>query len=196
MIDYVDRIINKLGMIHGRFQPFHNGHLIYALEAWKLSEKLIIGITNPDPSQTKENPHSPHRHLPQNNPFTFWERFEMIKNSLLEHDLERTDFEIIPFPINYPERWKYYLPPDAVHFIRFRNEWSQEKIDLFKRQQITLIVLKNQEGIDITGMEVRRRLAQNQGWQELVPNGTGKVLEKLDATKRLRKILSLSRFCA
>ncbi len=35
----------RYGMIHGRFQPFHNGHLEYLLAALERCETLIIGIT-------------------------------------------------------------------------------------------------------------------------------------------------------
>jgi len=35
-------------MIHGRFQPFHNGHLEYMRGAADRSDELWIGITNPD----------------------------------------------------------------------------------------------------------------------------------------------------
>jgi nicotinamide-nucleotide adenylyltransferase len=37
-------------MVHGRFQPFHSGHLQYALAALQRCAHLIVGITNPDPS--------------------------------------------------------------------------------------------------------------------------------------------------
>ena len=37
-------------MIHGRFQPFHNGHLEYLRGAAERSDEVWIGITNPDPA--------------------------------------------------------------------------------------------------------------------------------------------------
>ncbi|MGZ4357283.1 MAG: adenylyltransferase/cytidyltransferase family protein, partial [Gaiellaceae bacterium] len=36
-------------MIHGRFQPLHNGHLEYLRGAAAQSEEVFVGITNPDP---------------------------------------------------------------------------------------------------------------------------------------------------
>ena len=41
----------KRGMIHGRFQPFHNGHLEYMRGAAEQSDELWVGITNPDPAR-------------------------------------------------------------------------------------------------------------------------------------------------
>jgi len=37
-----------LGMIHGRFQPFHTGHLEYLVAAAGRCRRLAVGITNPE----------------------------------------------------------------------------------------------------------------------------------------------------
>ena len=66
-------------MIHGRFQPFHNGHLEYLRGAAARSEAVFVGITNPDPRRVKEEPSDPMRHLPESNPFTYTERLLMIE---------------------------------------------------------------------------------------------------------------------
>ncbi len=41
----------SFGMVHGRFQPFHNEHLDYVLRGLARSTTLVIGVTNPDPSE-------------------------------------------------------------------------------------------------------------------------------------------------
>ena len=43
----------KRGMIHGRFQPFHLGHLEYLQGAAAQSDEVWVGITNPDPTRVK-----------------------------------------------------------------------------------------------------------------------------------------------
>ncbi|HEV8713189.1 MAG TPA: adenylyltransferase/cytidyltransferase family protein [Candidatus Binatia bacterium] len=58
-------------MIHGRFQPFHCGHLQYALAALARCDHLIVGITNPDPSLIVAEASDPERHHPAANIFTF-----------------------------------------------------------------------------------------------------------------------------
>ena len=40
-------------MIHGRFQPFHNGHLDYLRGALARCDELFVGITNPDPRHAR-----------------------------------------------------------------------------------------------------------------------------------------------
>ena len=53
---------HRYGMVHGRFQPFHVGHLEYALTALHRCEHLIVGITNPDPSLVVAESTDPQRH--------------------------------------------------------------------------------------------------------------------------------------
>jgi nicotinamide-nucleotide adenylyltransferase len=55
-------------MIHGRFQPFHNGHLEYLRGAAERSDEVWIGITNPDRERIKPEASDPLRHLPDSTP--------------------------------------------------------------------------------------------------------------------------------
>jgi nicotinamide mononucleotide adenylyltransferase len=41
IMDYTKRTI---GVVHGRFQPFHNGHLEYVLSAKQKCDFLYVGI--------------------------------------------------------------------------------------------------------------------------------------------------------
>src|SRR5687767_809718 len=100
---HVDKSKQVIGTIHGRFQILHNGHLEYALQAMELCDFLIVGITNPDVNLTKSDSTHPNRAKTENNPYTYYERLEMIRESLLGVGIKRGDFEIVPFPINYPE---------------------------------------------------------------------------------------------
>jgi cytidyltransferase-like protein len=44
-----------VGIIHGRFQILHNDHVKYLMAGKELCEHIIVGITNPDPSLTKNH---------------------------------------------------------------------------------------------------------------------------------------------
>ncbi len=109
-------------MVHGRFQPFHNGHLEYLRAARDLCDTLIVGITNPDPTVILEEPTSEHRHLPESNPYTYFERLLMVREVLRDEGVPDERWIIIPFPVNSPDRWRYYLPMNAVHYLRVRDE--------------------------------------------------------------------------
>ena len=106
----------ELGFIHGRFQLFHNDHLQYALLAKAKCKKLIVGITSPENATLIREDIDPHRSEAASNPFTYYERFQMIRLALLEAGLEREEFEIVPFPIERPEILYNYIPLSATSF--------------------------------------------------------------------------------
>lgn len=164
-------------MIHGRFQPFHKGHLEYALLALERCQTLIVGITNPDPTQTAEEATSNHRHRPEANPYTFFDRQVMIRDSLLGAGVPAERLLFIPFPVNLPELWQFYVPQDAVHYLRVFSEWEQAKVDRLREHGFSVETLQPGAAKAIEATEVRRRIAADEEWQELVPPAVARYLE-------------------
>jgi cytidyltransferase-like protein len=104
-------------MIHGRFQPFHNGHLEYLRGAAERSDEVWIGITNPDPERIKPEASDPLRHLPESNPFSYAERLLMVKAAAAELGLEPGAVHVIPFPVT-AELWPAYVPEGGRRHLR------------------------------------------------------------------------------
>jgi nicotinamide-nucleotide adenylyltransferase len=178
------------GMIHGRFQPFHSGHWKYAHAALARCDFLIIGITNPDPSLVVPEAADSERHLPEANPFTFFERQRMIQATLVEAAMPLARVAIVPFPIHHPDRWEYYCPRETVQFIRIFSSWGQEKLQRFRDNGWQVEVLDEGAAKEISGSEVRRRMRNGQAWEELVPAGAARVLREIGAVERVRKGVS------
>jgi nicotinamide-nucleotide adenylyltransferase len=97
-------------MIHGRFQPFHLGHLEYLRGAAERCDELFVGITNPDPARIRPEPSDPARHLPESNPWSYAERLLMVKAAAQDLGLDLARVHVIPFPVNEPELWPAYVP--------------------------------------------------------------------------------------
>src|SRR3989442_11177029 len=116
-------------MIHGRFQPFHNGHLEYLRGAAALSDELFVGVTNPDPRRIKEEPSDPLRHLPESNPFSYVERLLTIE--AVTED-ERIRAHVIPFPVNEPELSTAYVPAGVTHQLRLFSGFGCTKLALMR----------------------------------------------------------------
>lgn len=171
-------------MVHGRFQPFHNGHLEYLRAARALCENLVVGITNPDPSTILEDPASSHRHLPESNPYTYFERLLMIREVLSDEGVPPEQAVMIPFPVNSPERWRYYLPRHVVHYLRVFSDWEQAKVDRLREYGYAVEVLH--PGIEkaVEASEVRRRMAAGEDWRALVPPAVARVIETLQEAAR------------
>ena len=164
-------------MIHGRFQPFHLEHLRYFRLAWERSERVIVGITNPDPSTVVQDELAEHRHVSSSNPFTFTERLIMIQESLREEGYPMDRVLIVPFPIHHPDRWPHYVPPDTAMFVVVYSPWERKKVERMKQAGFTVVV-EDSLNKGMSGKEVRRLMATGGNWQHLVPPAVARVLSK------------------
>ncbi len=156
------------GCVHGRFQPFHRGHLEYALLAKERCRHLLVGITNPDPTWITREAANAHRHAVEFNPFTYFERALMIRDSLLGEGLEAREFVVTPFPIQEPELCRHYVPKGTIHFVRVYSGWEEEKVRRLKAQGFAVEVLGRGEEKAISGKEVRRLIRAGLAWEHLV----------------------------
>jgi nicotinamide-nucleotide adenylyltransferase len=164
------------GMIHGRFQPFHNGHLEYLRGAAARSTRVFVGITNPDPSRVKEEPSDPLRHLPESNPFTYTERLLMIQAVALD---EGIPVHVIPFPVNEPELWPAYVPTGATQYLRLFSDWGGTKLGRMRDAGYEVIILDEGVEKEISGRDVREAMRAGGDWETLVPPGVARVINSL-----------------
>lgn len=169
-------------MIHGRFQPFHNGHLAYLTAAAARCRTLFVGITDPDRSRARPEPADPRRHLPESNPFTYTERMLMVAQAAAEAGVA---VHVVPFPITEPELWDDYVPAGAVHFIRLFSGWGDEKLDRLRRRGYRVEVLDAPGGKEVSGEEVRRRARAGADWRTLVPPAVARVIATLPPERAL-----------
>jgi cytidyltransferase-like protein len=178
------------GMVHGRFQPFHNGHLEYVLSALQRCDHLIVGITNPDPSLLVQESADPGRHLPEANLFTFFERQWMIRVALAEARCEANRVSLVPFPIHHSERWQFYCPPGTTQFVRLFSAWGRKKFERFQTLGWPVVVLDAGVAKHVSGTEVRRCLRVGHGWEDLVPFAVAQILREIGAMERMKKVVS------
>ncbi len=170
------------GMIHGRFQPVHNGHLEYLRGAAERCEELFVGITNPDPARIKPEDADPLRHLPESNPYSYVERLLMVKAAATDAGIELTRLHVIPFPVNEPELWHAYVPEDVVQFIRLFSDWGGAKIDRLREAGYEVVVLDEGAEKEVSGADVRAAMRAGGDWERLVPPGVAAVLKGLERT--------------
>jgi nicotinamide-nucleotide adenylyltransferase len=166
-------------MIHGRFQPFHNGHLEYLRGAAAQSEEVFVGITNPDPSRIKEEQSDPLRHLPESNPFSYVERLLMVK-AVAEDEGIRA--HVIPFPVNEPELWPAYVPAGVTQYLRLFSEWGGTKLDRMRDAGYEVVILDEGADKELSGADVRAAIREGRHWEALVPPGVSRVIRSLERT--------------
>lgn len=163
------------GLYIGRFQPFHLGHLDAIKFALSQVENLWIGIGSSNKSNEKRNP------------FTADERKEMIISSLDDKTKNRTQIYYIP-DIGDHEKWTYHVDSIVPKYdIVFSNDDFTQT--LYQKRGIKVIPVSLKDRENLSGTNIREKIAMGRNWEELVPEGTKKVLLKIDAERRLSKIL-------
>ena len=179
-----------IGIIHGRFQILHNDHIKFLMSGKKLCEHIIVGITNPDPSLTKDHESNPHRSTKLNNPLTYYERMLMIKETLLEKGLKLSEFSIVPFPINFPHLLKYYVPLDKVFFLSIYDDWGRQKKKYLESLGLNVYVLWEValEKKGISGQEVRKKMINDQPWEQFVPKTVQNLIIEWNIIQRLKNL--------
>lgn len=185
-----ESMTEKRGVIHGRFQCLHNKHMEYLLLAKSRCQTLIIGISNPDVSYIRPSENDRDRSKKENNPFTYFERYEMIRDAMLEYGVPREEFEIVPFPINKPEYISQYAPTDAIYYMSICDAWGQEKYDTLTGLGLRVEVLwkRKPEEKGTTGTEVRKLIMEGKPWDHLVPKSVHKYITKNRLDERIIRL--------
>lgn len=163
-----------IGLLIGRFQPFHLGHLDAVKFALSNVDELSIGIG------------SSNRFNEKRNPFTADERKEMIESSLDEITLKKTRIYYIP-DVNDHERWTHHVDEIVPKYdIVFSNDEFTRT--LFGKRGIKVISVPLKQREILSGTDIRVKIKDDQNWVGLVPEGTKKVLLKINAKNRLANL--------
>ncbi len=163
--------------VTGRFQPFHNGHWELLAIALAEAEEVFIGITNPDPASWHEHGSSAHRHRPDANPFTYWERHRMIRSALVRQDIEMR-CSIVPFPLDRPSAWPSYIPLSAVQFVRVFSDWERDKGEILRDGGYSVRVIEGDPSRVVRATDIRAALALDgdNTWHGFLPEGVAEAM--------------------
>ncbi|MEF8849130.1 MAG: nicotinamide-nucleotide adenylyltransferase [Candidatus Thermoplasmatota archaeon] len=157
----------------GRFQPLHKGHLKILEKISKKYEKIIIVIGSAQYNHTKKNP------------FTAEERKKMIKQTLKEKNITNYEIYLIP-DIHNPPKWVEHVNSivPGYDIVVSNSEFNK---DLFKKAGYKVMGTSLFNRDKYKGKEIRKRIKENKKWRHLVPKSTVKIIENIDAIKRIKE---------
>ena len=162
------------GLLIGRFQPFHLGHLDAVLFGLSRTENLFIGIGSSNKSNERRNP------------FSAEERKEMIISSIEPSMMVRLKIFDIP-DVGDHEKWTFEIDKIVPKYdVVFTNDEFTKTLFEKREMNVVPVVLKDRE--KFSGTNIRELIAGNKNWQDLVPQGTRKVLDNLNAKERLKNL--------
>jgi len=140
------------GLLIGRFQPFHLGHLDAVLFGLSRTENLFVGIGSSNKSNERKNP------------FSAEERTEMIISSIESSMIDRLKIFDIPDVDNH-EKWTFEIDQIVPKYddVFTNDEFSKT---LFEKRNIDVIpvVLKDRE--KFSGTNVRELITDDKNWQD------------------------------
>ena len=176
-----------VGVIHGRFQVLHNDHLRYLLAGRARCRRLVVGVTNPAPGLTRDEKADPDRSAPAANPLTYYERQAMVRAALTAAGTAEADLTVVPFPVNLPALYRWYVPLDALFFLTIYDAWGRRKREYFESLGLRIEVLWEvpPEEKGISGADVRRLMAEGGAWEALVPPAVAALARQWDLPARL-----------
>ena len=165
----------QVGILVGRFQPVHRGH-VQAIEfALKNSDKLFIVIGSSEKSNQKRNP------------FSFEERKKMIELAINEKELQ-DNISIIPInDANNHTEWISSIKNTIGEYnLIFTNDELTEK--LFKKDETRVINVPLLDRNILSATEVRKRLELDKEWKSLVIPEIANYLTEINAVERMKSI--------
>ena len=164
------------GLMVGRFQPFHKGHLYLSNQILQECDELIIAIGSAQFNYIYKDP------------FTAGERVLMIHAALLESKIDLTRCYVIPIVNDENNaRWLAHLRSMVPSFniLYSGNDFVTNLVSHEIKIKKPLFSKKNV----YNGTNIRKQMARMQNWKKLVPNAVFRVIEEIGGVTRLKTLL-------
>lgn len=164
------------GILIGRMQPVHNGHMQVISKILEEVDEIIIGIGSAQLSHELKDP------------FTAGERIVMMSQALADAGVDSSRYYIIPMQdINFNAIWvshvKMLTPPFSI--VYSGNPLVKQ---LFSEEGFEVRQPPLYDRIHLSGTEVRKRILEDNDWQELVPKATADVIAEINGIERIKNL--------
>jgi nicotinamide-nucleotide adenylyltransferase len=163
------------GVVIGRFQPFHNGHLLLIRQILRECNEVLIVVGSAQLNYTFTNP------------FTAGERILMIRKSLIEGGVDVSKIITIPLvDIENNAMWFpmliSMLPPFDIIYsgnrlvVSLASSYLEVRSPKFVRKK------------HYNGSYIRHRILSGQKWSNLVSKSVFDIICSIDGINRIKKI--------
>lgn len=166
----------KIGVLVGRFQPFHNGHLKAVRFALEHVGLLYIAVGSAQKSHERRNP------------FTAGERIRMIKMAIDQAGIDCKRTIVVPVPdAEQHSVWVSYVDALVLDYdIVFSNEPLTTQ--LFKERGRKTVPVPLAGRAIYKGTGIRERIETRKPWKHLVPKAVAKIIDEINGVDRVRNI--------
>jgi nicotinamide-nucleotide adenylyltransferase len=170
--------MTRRGLMLGRFQPFHKGHLALTKQILSECDELLIIIG------------SAQFNFIDKDPFSAGERVLMIHEALKEAGVDLSRCYIIPVANDENNaRWLAYIrsmvPPFDVLYS------GNDFVKYLARSQDSSIVIEDPMFAEINeynGTNIRRLMQEGKPWEHLVPPAVANVIQQVGGIVRINML--------
>lgn len=126
---------------------------------------------------------APHRLDSNSNPFTYFQRSEIVTAALLEAGIPPDRFSIGPFPIEVPERLPEFWPTDRVCYTTIVDKWNEEKVRVLTDIGYEVQILSVVPSPSIRSGTLIRQSIRSGGneWENWVPPAVASLIKSKGA---------------
>ncbi len=164
------------GLMMGRFQPFHLGHLDLVRQILKECDEVVIAITS-----------SQFNYL-EKDPFTAGERIEMIHDSLKESDVDLTRCIILALDNQFNiATWSSYLKSMLPEFDKVYSGNDYVKM-LLADSKIKVVTPEFLDREQYNATKIRSMIISDGEWQNFVPSAVAEFIKKINGKNRIEII--------
>jgi nicotinamide-nucleotide adenylyltransferase len=165
------------GVLVGRFQPFHLGHLSAVKDSSREVDELIIVVGSSQRSHEFRNP------------FTAGERIEMIRETLVaEQKIDENKIMLIPVPdtdIHYLWTYQMDLLVPRYDWVYTNDPFTKY---LFTERGVKVVQPRLYRRKDLSATQIRRRIVIDKDWQGLVSHKTSEFIATINGVKRIKSL--------
>jgi nicotinamide-nucleotide adenylyltransferase len=164
------------GLMTGRFQPFHSGHLALAKQILEEFDELVIVIG------------SAQFNFIDKDPFTAGERMLMIHEALKEAKVDLSKCYIIPVANDENNaRWIAYLRSMVPPFdVLYSGNDFVKHLALSQDSRLKVKSPKFAKKEEYNGTNIRSLILAGRQWKRLVPPAVAKVIDQVKGIERMR----------
>ena len=167
----------RVGLLVGRFQPFHYGHLAAVKYALKQVDYLYIVVGSAQRSHERDNP------------FTAGERIAMIKGALDNDSVDGTRWMAIP--IADADSHSVWVSTVKSMVPRFDVAFTNDSLTfrLFEEEGLEVRAVPYLKREEYSATNVRMGILERRGWERLVPSDVAKRVKEFGGVERVRELL-------
>ncbi|MCK9151655.1 nicotinamide-nucleotide adenylyltransferase [Methanobacterium alcaliphilum] len=164
------------GLLVGRMQPVHQGHLQVIKRILEEVDEVIICVGSAQLSHTIKDP------------FTAGERVMMLTKALSENGIPASKYYIIPIQdIACNSVWVAHLKMLTPPFEKvYTGNPLVQRLFIEDHYQVTVPPLYYRD--TFSGTEVRKRMLEEEEWQALVPPSVKEVIIEIGGVERIKHL--------